>query len=136
MLLNMEVLGQSGDPFIKKMPYHGQFINCVKFLKDIKFSKMHVFKYSIRKGTPAATFTNQVSDDKKEERSNILLEMSDIHEKEFAENYIGKEVEVLFENEIEGHTTNYIRVVREDKGEQSEIKVVMPTKFEKGALYV
>lgn len=113
-----------------------EFEQTVEFLKDIKFSKMHVFKYSIRKGTPAATFTNQVSDDKKEERSNILLEMSDIHEKEFAENYIGKEVEVLFENEIEGHTTNYIRVVREDKGEQSEIKVVMPTKFEKGALYV
>lgn len=113
-----------------------EFKQTVEFLKEIKFSKMHVFKYSIRKGTPAATFPNQVSDDKKEERSNILLEMSDIHEKEFAENYIGKEIEVLFENEIEGHTTNYIRVVREDKGENSEIKNVKPKKFEKGALYL
>ena len=113
-----------------------EFKQTVEFLKEINFSKMHIFKYSIRKGTPAATYPNQVPDDKKEERSNILLEMSDIHEKEFAENYIGKEIEVLFENEMEGHTTNYIRVVRKNRKEQSEIKLVKPLIYEKGALYV
>ena len=61
---------------------------------------MHVFKYSKRKGTPAASFLNQVSDGKKEERSNILLEMSAKNEKEFAERYIGSEIDVLFENAI------------------------------------
>lgn len=99
-----------------------EFKQTEEFLEEIKFSKMHIFKYSKRKGTPAATYPNQVTDDKKEERSNILLKMSDMHEKEFAMQYIGKEIEVLFENATEGHTTNYIKVIREDKNEISEIK--------------
>lgn len=113
-----------------------EFMETVEFLRKIKFSKMHVFKYSIRKGTPAATFPNQVSDVKKEERSNILIEMSDKNELEFASQYIGQKISVLFENETEGHTTNYIKVVRKKNGETSEIKKVVPIKFEKGALHV
>ena len=113
-----------------------EFTQTVEFLKDVKFSKMHIFKYSKRKGTPAATYPNQVLDETKEERSNILLQMSDKNEKEFAEQYLGKNVEVLFENETEGHTTNYIKVARENKGELSEIKTVIPQKWENGALYI
>ena len=113
-----------------------EFTQTVEFLKDIKFSKMHIFKYSKRQGTPAATYPNQVSDEKKEERSNILLEMSDKNEKEFAEQYLGKEIEVLFENETEGHTTNYIKVIREGNGEKVEIKNIIPKEWKYEALYV
>ena len=113
-----------------------EFSKTVEFLKEIKFSKMHIFKYSIREGTPAATFVNQVSDSKKEERSNILLEMSDIHEAAFAKQYIGKSIEVLFENETEGHTTNYIKIIRKNNGEKSEIKQVIPIKWEDNVLLV
>lgn len=93
------------------------------FLKEIKFSKMHVFKYSPRKGTKAANFPNQIDGNIKSRRSDILIEMSNENEKDFASKYVGKEIEVLFENEEEGHTTNYIKVVDKNK-EQKAGKIV------------
>lgn len=89
-----------------------EFEETYKFLKDIKFYKMHIFKYSPRKGTKAAEMKNQVNGNIKEERSKKLIELSDENEKEYNEKYIGKEVEILFEEEKEGlykgHTQNYI----------------------------
>lgn len=87
-----------------------EFERTYNFLKEIKFSKMHVFKYSPRKGTKAATFPNQINGNIKDERSERLIALSLQNEKEFAAQYVGKEIEVLFENEHEGHTTNYIEV--------------------------
>lgn len=92
-----------------------EFNQTFEFLKKIKFSKMHVFRYSLRKGTPAATYPNQVDGNQKEARSDKLIKLSDENECEFASQYINKEIEVLFENETEGHTTNYIKVVRQKK---------------------
>ncbi len=73
---------------------------------------MHVFKYSIRNGTKAATMPNQVPGDIKELRSKRLLALSDENELEYIKNYIGKEVKVLFEEKggeyYKGHTANYI----------------------------
>ena len=89
-----------------------EFEETYKFLKDIKFYKMHIFKYSPRKGTKAAEMKNQVNGNIKEERSKKLIELSDENEKEYNEKYIEKEVEILFEEEKEGlykgHTQNYI----------------------------
>ncbi len=89
-----------------------EFKETYRFLKDMKFYKMHIFKYSPRKGTKAAEMKNQVNGNIKEERSRKLIELSDINEKEYNEEYIGKEVEILFEEEKEGvykgHTQNYI----------------------------
>lgn len=82
------------------------------FLKEINFYKMHIFKYSPRKGTKAAQMKFQIPGDKKEERSNILMAMSDENQKRYNESYIGKEIEVLFEEDkqeiYKGHTANYI----------------------------
>ena len=84
------------------------------FLEKIKFYKMHVFKYSPRKGTVAAKMKNQVPGDIKDLRSHRLLELSNKNEKEYLNCYIGKEVDVLFEEKdgeyIKGHTQNYIMV--------------------------
>ena len=82
---------------------------------------------------------NQIDGNKKEERSNILIELSDKNEKEFMENYIGKEVPVLFEQiigeNIEGHTKNYITVkVPKNEAVDNEIKTVKINKFENLAL--
>ena len=89
-----------------------EFEKTYTFLKDIKFYKMHVFKYSPRKGTKAAVMPNQIDGNKKEERSRRLIELSNQNEKAYNEAYIGKEVEVLFEEEKngvwQGHTKNYI----------------------------
>ena len=89
-----------------------EFEKTYTFLKEIKFYKMHVFKYSPRKGTKAAVMPNQIDGNKKEERSRKLIELSNQNEKAYNQNYIGKEVEVLFEEEKngiwQGHTKNYI----------------------------
>ena len=91
-----------------------EFNTTYEFLKEIAFYKMHIFKYSQRKGTKAAVMPNQISGDIKEERSRKLIELSDKNEIEYNESYIGKNVEVLFEEEkdgiFKGHTQNYIMV--------------------------
>ena len=91
-----------------------EFNKTYEFLKEIKFYKMHVFKYSPRSGTVAAKMPNQIDGNRKEERSNKLIELSDENEKEYNQKYIGKEVEVLLEERegeyLKGHTTNYMVV--------------------------
>lgn len=91
-----------------------EFNKTYEFLKEIKFYKMHVFKYSPRNGTVAAKMPNQIDGNIKEERSNKLIELSDENEKEYNQKYIGKEVEVLLEERegeyLKGHTTNYMVV--------------------------
>ncbi|MCF0126730.1 MAG: tRNA (N(6)-L-threonylcarbamoyladenosine(37)-C(2))-methylthiotransferase MtaB [Clostridia bacterium] len=83
-----------------------------KFLEEIKFYKIHVFKYSPRKGTKAAIMEGQIDGNKKEQRSQNLIELSNKNEKIYNKNYIGKEVEILIEEEKDGsyrgHTKNYI----------------------------
>ena len=91
-----------------------EFNKTYEFLKRIKFYKMHIFKYSPRKGTKAAIMDNQVSGEVKEKRSNLLLELSDENEKEYLKGLIGQNLEVLFEEKegefYKGHTQNYIEV--------------------------
>ena len=93
-----------------------EFDKTYEFLKEIKFYKMHVFKYSQRKGTKAAVMSGQIDGNKKEERSRKLIELSNRNEKEYNENYVGKEVEILWEEKKEefyrGHTKNYISAYR------------------------
>jgi threonylcarbamoyladenosine tRNA methylthiotransferase MtaB len=113
-----------------------EFNQTYNFLNEIKFSKMHVFKYSQRRGTKAEKFPNQVDGKVKEERSNALIEMSNKNEEEFAKQYLGKEVEVLFEREHDGHTTNYLGVESEESHTPNEISKVKVKKVENGKLLV
>lgn len=89
-----------------------EFESTYRFLEKIKFYKMHIFKYSPRKGTKAASMESQISGDIKEIRSKRLLELSDKNENEYLQRYLDKEVEVLFEEYdgeyYKGHTSNYI----------------------------
>lgn len=91
-----------------------EFNTTYEFLKDIAFYKMHIFKYSQRKGTKAAVMPNQIDGKIKEERSKKLIELSNENEYNYNKKYIGKQVEVLFEERegeyLKGHTTNYIVV--------------------------
>lgn len=96
-----------------------EFNKTYEFLKEINFYKMHVFKYSPRKGTKAAVMANQVPGNIKEERSKKLIELSNEKEFNYNSQYIGKDVDVLFEEEktgvYKGHTQNYIMVYCESK---------------------
>ncbi len=104
-----------------------EFEKTYEFLERIKFYKMHIFKYSPRAGTIAAKMTNQIDGNIKEERSQKLIELSNKNEKEYNEKYIGKEVEVLFEEKKNGlwsgYTKNYIKVYCESE-ENLENKII------------
>ena len=91
-----------------------EFNTTYEFLKEIAFYKMHIFKYSQRKGTKAAVMPNPIDGKIKEERSKKLIELSNENEYNYNKKYVGKQVEVLFEERegeyLKGHTTNYIVV--------------------------
>ena len=71
--------------------------------------------YSVRQGTRAANFENQVLPEIKEKRSKILLDFSNEVQKEINESYVGKKVKVFVEERqgdvYKGHTANYIQVI-------------------------
>ena len=90
------------------------FEDTLNFVKEIGFSKVHVFKYSPRKGTPAFDFKNQVDGNTKKDRSNRLINLSDELSKKFLSDNLFKQHEVLFEentngNKLTGYSRNYIR---------------------------
>lgn len=94
-----------------------EFNETYDFLNRIKLTKTHVFKFSPRTGTKAADMENQVDGNKKEERSKRLIELNNKNEADFTEGLIGKEVDVLIEQEVkneegifEGYTRNYVKV--------------------------
>ncbi len=94
-----------------------EFNETYEFLKRIKLTKTHIFKYSPRKGTKAADMPNQIDGKVKDERSKKLIELNDINEKAFTEKFIDREMDVLFEQQVkgkedvyEGYTRNYIKV--------------------------
>jgi len=93
------------------------FQDTLEFVKQVQFSKIHVFKYSKREGTPAATYADQVDGLIKNKRSEILINLGNSLTREFNNSFINSKVSVLYEETskvderaFEGYTTNYIRV--------------------------
>jgi len=98
-----------------------------EFLKKIKLSKMHIFKYSPRKGTKAAEMKKQVDGKVKDERSSKLIELDKELEREFMSKFVGESMSVLYEQKhnglegvYEGYTANYIKVVANSSKELQE----------------
>ena len=89
-----------------------------EYLKKIHFYEMHIFKYSVREGTKAAVMPDQVPEQKKTERSNILLSLEKKMSEEFREYYVGKQVTALMEEAYEfegetyftGYTKEYVKI--------------------------
>jgi threonylcarbamoyladenosine tRNA methylthiotransferase MtaB len=111
-----------------------EFAETIEFVKDIRFSKIHVFKYSPRNGTPAAEYKEQVDGNIKNSRSERLISLGEELMLEFNQDFVGKTLSVLFEEEskkekdfIEGYTTNYIRV--KSKKENHNIGSIMDIKI-------
>ena len=102
-----------------------EFDKTYEFLKDIELTHMHVFKYSPRKGTPAATMENQVDPSTKHDRSEKLLQLNEENFNKFGQKMLDKEFNVLFEqkvgdNKYEGLTENYVKVIVESDNDISE----------------
>lgn len=95
-----------------------EFQTTYEFLERICLYEMHVFKYSKRQGTKAASMEGQVQESIKTKRSGQLLQMAKSHAKAFQEKYKGRKVSVLFEERLEedglpyqtGYTREYIKV--------------------------
>jgi threonylcarbamoyladenosine tRNA methylthiotransferase MtaB len=92
-----------------------EFNNSLSFVKKINFARVHVFEYSKREGTAAASFSNQVPENVKHERGKIMRELAAELQMNFHKKQIGKTVSVLFENSKHmgkwfGHTSNYCPV--------------------------
>ncbi len=100
-----------------------EFAVTEKFLEQVHFYEMHIFKYSKRQGTRAAVMEHQLTDAEKTKRSNRLMQLEHKMSEEYRRSFIGSEVEVLFEEEKEidgciyqtGHTRQYIKVVKQTR---------------------
>ena len=108
-----------------------EFEETYQFLQKVQFYKMHVFKYSPRSGTKAAQMKGQIDGNKKEIRSNRLLELSDKNQQEQNKKEFGKVVEVLWEEYKDGyyigHTTNYeeVKINTQEQLENTITKVTI-----------
>ncbi|HZD59630.1 MAG TPA: tRNA (N(6)-L-threonylcarbamoyladenosine(37)-C(2))-methylthiotransferase MtaB [Anaerolineae bacterium] len=93
------------------------FEDSVRLIERVGFSKLHVFKFSPRKGTPAADYDRQVPMEVKDKRSATLISIGEKLSSQFASSYIGKELGVLIERRqgeyLSGVSDNYIRVLCE-----------------------
>ncbi|NLL02312.1 MAG: tRNA (N(6)-L-threonylcarbamoyladenosine(37)-C(2))-methylthiotransferase MtaB [Mollicutes bacterium] len=91
------------------------FENTIKTATEIGFGKIHVFPYSKRDGTVAATFKNIVPSTIKKERSKRLIALSNALEQKYYQKFLGKRLRVLIEEThndyVVGHTSNYIKVM-------------------------
>ena len=97
-----------------------EFMETFQFIKDQKFSELHVFPYSQRTGTPAARMDDQVDGEKKNERVHRLITLSDQLAKEYASRFENDVLEVIPEKKYKedptgkqyvGYTDNYLKVV-------------------------
>lgn len=123
-------------------PYEEEedFVETVEFCKEIGFTKLHVFPYSMRRGTKASLMP-QIKDNIKKDRTKRLLELSDRLEEKYYESQIGKKLDVIVEQELKddlmiGHTSNFLNVhLPLDKKlirKQVDVEIV---KFENGKLF-
>ncbi|OMP67632.1 tRNA (N(6)-L-threonylcarbamoyladenosine(37)-C(2))-methylthiotransferase MtaB [Domibacillus epiphyticus] len=96
-----------------------EFMETYNFIKEHRFSELHVFPYSKRTGTPAARMDDQVDEDVKNERVHKLIALSDQLAKEYAADFENEVLEVIPEEPFKeggeglysGYTDNYLKVV-------------------------
>ena len=100
------------------------FEECLNFVREIGFSKVHTFPYSERTGTAAAKMKNQVPMNIRKERAKKLIELSDELEFNYNKHQIGKIFKTLIEevndNESSGHTSTYLKVIVKEKLEHNK----------------
>ena len=115
-----------------------EFEKTVAFAKKIKFYEIHIFKYSKRKGTVAASMEHQLTESIKAKRSNVLEELTAVDSEEFRRQLIGNETTVLVEEQKIldgeeywiGHTMNYVLVaVKSEENLSNKIIKGIPSAF-------
>jgi threonylcarbamoyladenosine tRNA methylthiotransferase MtaB len=116
-----------------------QFADSLKFVEQMNFSRMHVFPYSKRSGTPAAARKDQVPEQVKKERAHRMQELASRKTEEFHKSFLGQTMRVLFETNndgiTDGLTDNYIRVYTDSPVESGEIYEVTLEKLYKDGVW-
>ena len=112
-----------------------EFEETYSFLKKTGLYKIHTFKYSKRKGTVAEKMENQISPQIKEVRSKKIIELSDSMQQEYNQEYLNREVQVLFEEKdgehYKGHTKNYMMIYsKSEENLENQIRNVRINKIE------
>lgn len=118
-----------------------EFSDCRDFVRDVGFARMHVFKYSARRGTKAATMKDQVPEPIKAVRSDELLALDREMREKYMEAFHGKTAEVLFEEKIEsggilwqvGYTANYLRAAV--ASEEDLYNRILPVRLTEGRIF-
>ena len=115
------------------------FAESLEYIRSLRFARMHVFPYSPRTGTPAASMPNQVPDPVKKDRVHRLQKLGEEMSEAFCSEYLGTTQQVLFETCHEGQsnglTDTYIRVYTDDKVELGEIYHVSLQRLYKDGVY-
>ena len=125
----------------------GDFEECRSFLENIAFYETHIFKYSRRQGTKAAAMPEQIPEQIKTERSHVLLKLHEKNKTAYLEQFVGKELEVLFEEQVKigektvwsGYSREYIRVLWDtEECLENRICTVTPVRADakEGALWI
>ncbi|MFR8170532.1 MAG: tRNA (N(6)-L-threonylcarbamoyladenosine(37)-C(2))-methylthiotransferase MtaB [Marvinbryantia sp.] len=108
-----------------------EFSQTVAFLEKVKFYETHIFKYSRRRGTRAAAMENQIPEETKSERSQVLQELNRRNMAAYEARFKGRQVQVLFEEKTQrdgreyycGHTREYISVTVPNEGQDLRNKI-------------
>ncbi len=113
-----------------------EFMETYNFIRDHKFSELHVFPYSQRTGTPAARMDDQIDEEVKNERVHSLIALNDQLAKEYASRFEGEVLEVIPEERFKdgegenlyvGYTTNYLKIIFEGSedmiGQLTKVKI-------------
>ncbi|MDK2918295.1 MAG: threonylcarbamoyladenosine tRNA methylthiotransferase MtaB [Candidatus Petromonas sp.] len=111
-----------------------EFCQTFNFVQEMELSQIHVFKYSPRKGTPAAKFKNQIPSKIKNYRSEKMIKLGEKMMRRYREKFINEDMDVLFEDILDkdkriitGFTSNYIKVAA--KGSKNLIGEILPVKI-------
>lgn len=106
------------------------FAESLDYIRSLGFSRVHVFPYSPREGTPAASMPDQIPDNIKKERVHRLQQVAEEMTRAFHEQYLGTKQKVLWETRTkgvtDGVTDTYIRVYTKADvipGEITEVKL-------------
>lgn len=110
------------------------FLESYNFVKETELSRLHIFPYSRKIGTPAAEYENQVPSAIKTERAKRFSELDGQLRQNFVKSFVGKRLDVLYEKKIgedlcEGLSDNYITVIT--KSEKNLIKEILSVKIER-----
>jgi threonylcarbamoyladenosine tRNA methylthiotransferase MtaB len=99
-----------------------EFEETLEFVKQVKFSQIHVFKYSKRAGTKAAEMSDQIPEEIKSKRSNELISLAEAMSQEYKDSFLGRIEKILIEEEITiegityqvGHNERYLKLAVQD----------------------